>query len=81
MNAAVPALTLTASGLMPQLTKDENGGFAHQGRTASCPTAPSQIPACGIPAPGFSTSLASHKCFTTVLRKDDICVALLKGSL
>lgn len=28
MNAAVPALTLTASGLMPQLAKDENGGFA-----------------------------------------------------
>jgi hypothetical protein len=35
----------------------------HQGRTASYPTAPSQIPACGTPAPGFSKLLASHPVF------------------
>jgi len=32
----------------------------YQGRTASYPTAPSQIPACGILAPGFSKLLALH---------------------
>jgi len=32
----------------------------HQGRTASYPTVPSQIPASGITAPGFSTLFASH---------------------
>src|ERR1035441_8373399 len=31
----------------------------HQGRTASCPTAPSRIPACSFPAPGSSELLAS----------------------
>ena len=31
-----------------------------QGRTASYPTAPSQIPACGITAPGSSELLTSH---------------------
>ena len=35
----------------------------NQGRTASCPTAPSQIPACGITALGFSELLASHTVF------------------
>jgi anaerobic selenocysteine-containing dehydrogenase len=29
----------------------------NRGRTASCPTAPSQIPACGTPAPGSSDLL------------------------
>ena len=33
---------------------------AHRGRTASCPAAPSQIPACGITALGFSELLTSH---------------------
>lgn len=28
MNAAIPSLTLTASGMMPQLAKDENGCFS-----------------------------------------------------
>ena len=28
--------------------------ICHQGRTAGCPTAPSQIPACGFPAQGSS---------------------------
>ncbi|MDD5322750.1 MAG: hypothetical protein PHD43_19490, partial [Methylococcales bacterium] len=32
----------------------------YQGRTASYPTAPSQVPACGIIAPGFSKPLALH---------------------
>ncbi len=41
---------------------------AHQGRTASYPTAPSQIPACGITAPGSSERLASHESDTVVLR-------------
>ena len=36
---------------------------AHQGRTASYPTAPSQIPACGITAPGSSKLLALHTAF------------------
>ncbi len=31
----------------------------HRGRTASYPTTPAQIPACGIPAPGSSVVLAS----------------------
>jgi hypothetical protein len=31
----------------------------HRGRTASDPTAPAQIPACGVPAPGSSGRLAS----------------------
>ena len=34
--------------------------LCHRGRTASCPTAPSQIPACGTTAPGFSKSFALH---------------------
>jgi hypothetical protein len=34
-----------------------------QGRTASCPTAPSQIPACEITAPGSSVLLALHTSF------------------
>jgi hypothetical protein len=33
--------------------------FGHRGRTASYPTAPAQIPACGFPAPGSSGILAS----------------------
>jgi hypothetical protein len=33
----------------------------HRGRTASCPTTPAQIPACGIIAPGFSEVFASAK--------------------
>ncbi len=33
----------------------------HRGRTASYPTAPAQIPACGTTAPGFSEILASAK--------------------
>lgn len=33
----------------------------HRGRTASYPTGPAQIPACGIIAPGFSEVLASAK--------------------
>ena len=32
----------------------------NRGRTASYPTAPSQIPACGITAPGSSKLLALH---------------------
>ena len=32
---------------------------AYCGRTASCPTAPAQIPACGTTAPGSSEILAS----------------------
>jgi len=32
----------------------------HHGRTASCPAAPVQIPACGTTAPGSSKLLASH---------------------
>jgi hypothetical protein len=31
----------------------------HRGRTASYPTAPAQIPACGFPAPGSSVRLAA----------------------
>jgi hypothetical protein len=30
-----------------------------RGRTTDCPVAPSQIPACGIPAPGSSVILTS----------------------
>ena len=33
----------------------------HRGRTASYPTGPAQIPACGTIAPGFSEILASAK--------------------
>ena len=33
---------------------------SHRGRTASYPTAPAQIPACGITAPGSSEILASE---------------------
>jgi len=33
------------------------------GRTASYPTTPSQIPACGITAPGSSKLLALHAAF------------------
>jgi len=33
----------------------------HRGRTASYPTGPAQIPACGIIAPGSSEALASAK--------------------
>jgi hypothetical protein len=32
----------------------------NRGRTAGYPTAPSQIPACGITAPGSSKLLALH---------------------
>jgi len=34
--------------------------LCHRGRSASCPTAPAQIPACGITAPGSSEILASR---------------------
>src|SRR5919109_5241544 len=34
---------------------------SHRGRTASYPTGPAQIPACGIIAPGSSEVLASAK--------------------
>ena len=36
-------------------------GFdAYRGRTASCPAAPAQIPACGFPAPGFLRRCSGH---------------------
>ena len=38
---------------------DGNKNKRHRGRTASCPTTPAQIPACGIIAPGFSEVFAS----------------------
>ncbi len=33
--------------------------LSHRGRTASCPAAPAQIPACSFSAPGSSEILAS----------------------
>jgi hypothetical protein len=36
-------------------------GALNRGRTAGYPTAPSQIPACGISAPGSSVLLASAR--------------------
>lgn len=35
--------------------------ISHRDRTASYPTALSQIPACGFPAPGSSVLFASYK--------------------
>ncbi|MBF8278382.1 MAG: hypothetical protein HW390_3455, partial [Candidatus Brocadiaceae bacterium] len=49
-----------------------------QGRTASYPTAPSQIPACGITAPGFSKLLALHmRNGSLIPRKHEVCVVWL----
>ena len=39
---------------------DDEKKRGHRGRTASYLTAPAQIPACGITAPGSSMALASH---------------------
>ena len=45
--------------------KRDGGGrcYTYRGRTASYPTAPSQIPASGITAPGSSKLLALHTAF------------------
>jgi hypothetical protein len=44
----------------PILTTNDNKAKADHGRTASCPAAPVQIPACGTTARGSSKLLASH---------------------
>ncbi len=50
-------------------SKGENRGQENNhGRTASYPTTPVQIPACGITAPGSSELLASHLFNTEILR-------------
>lgn len=51
-------LHLTRRGLAPR-KKSQTCAGAHQGRTASCLTAPSQIPACSFSAPGSSELFAS----------------------
>jgi hypothetical protein len=56
------SLKSSQQGLSP-CKKQQASLVAHQGRTASYPTAPSQIPACGTTAPGFSKLLASHTVF------------------
>ena len=53
-------LGLIQQGLPPCKKRQASLG-AHRGRTASYPTGPAQIPACGIIAPGFSRILASAK--------------------
>ena len=53
----VNSITETSAQLVNP--KEFNGG--NRGRTASYPTGPAQIPACGIIAPGFSEILVSAK--------------------
>ena len=62
----------TSTGILHQRGLFREGYYKNplhkRGRTASCPTAPSQIPACSIPAPGSSELVASaqHLLFPTV---------------
>jgi len=51
--------------------------FCHYcGRTASYPTAPAQIPACGFFAPGSSDSLASAILHLSAIPCGEVCLAI-----